>query len=142
MKRILTIAIATISVSAATAVIAQEMPPGLWEVKTKLEMPGMPPEMAAKINPKVFTHCIVTGKNKWSDEHSPSAQRSCERTDMKVSGNDISWKMKCKEGISGDGAVKHNGKDSYSMNINMNSPKGVMKMKSEGKLLSAKCEAK
>ncbi len=142
MKRILTIAIATLTVSATMSVMAQEMPPGKWETKTKIEMPGMPAEMAAKMGAKVFTHCIVAGKNKWSDEHSPSAQRSCERTDMKVSGNEISWKMVCKEGITGDGTVKHNGKDAYTMNLNMTSPRGVMKMQSEGKLLSATCDPK
>jgi hypothetical protein len=142
MKRILTIAIATLTMSAAVSAIAQEMPAGKWEVKTKIEMPGMPAEMAAKMGAKVFTHCIVAGKNKWSDEHSPSAQRSCERTDMKVSGNDISWKMKCKEGITGDGTVKHNGKDAYTMTVNMASPRGVMKMQSEGKRLSATCDVK
>jgi hypothetical protein len=140
MKRILTIAILTMS--ATTAAMAQEMPPGKWEVTSKIEMPGMPAEMAAKMGAKVFTHCIVAGKNKWSDEHSPSAQRSCERTDMKVSGNDISWKMVCKEGITGEGHVKHNGKDAYTMKLNMTSPRGVMTMQTEGKRLSATCDPK
>ena len=128
--------------STAAPLLAQEMPPGKWQIKTKIEMPGMPADMVAKMGAQVFTQCIVAGKNKWSDEHSPSAQRNCERTDLKVSGNEVSWKMKCKEGISGDGKVKHNGKDAYTMTLNMTAPRGVMKIQSEGKLLSLMCDRK
>lgn len=142
MRKILKAMISSLIFGTAASAIAQEMPPGKWEVKTKIDMPGMTAEIAAKMGTQVFTHCIVAGKSKWSDEHSPSAQKSCERTSMKVSGNEISWQMKCKQGITGDGRVKHNGKDAYTMTINMLSPQGVMKMQSEGKLLSAKCDAK
>ena len=138
---LLTIA-ALACVGHATAAAAQEMPPGLWEIKAKMDMPGMPPEMAAKMGNQTFTQCITAGNNKWSDERSPSAQRSCERTDLKVSGNEISWKLKCKDGISGDGTVKHNNKDAYTMSMNMTSPRGVVKINSEGKLLSTSCQKK
>ena len=131
-------AMCTLQVCAA--VHAQEMPAGKWQITTKIEMPGMPADMAAKMGSQVSSHCVLKGKSKWADEQSLSAQRSCERTETKIVGNEVTWKMKCKEGITGTGQVNHNGKDAYTMKLNMLSPRGMMKMQSEGKLVSPLCD--
>ena len=142
MKAVLLI-VTTAALSFATSAPAQEMPGGLWEIKTKMDMPGLPPEMAAKMGSHTMTHCVKPGERKWSEQRNPNDRdKQCEQTDMKVDGNKVSWKMKCKDGTTGEGTVTHNGKDAYKMDMAMNSPHGNMKMQSEGKRIAATCEKK
>jgi hypothetical protein len=61
---------------------------------------------------------------------------------MKMSGNTASWKMKCTDGTTGEGTMTHNGKDAYKMDMAMNSPRGNMKMQTEGKRIAETCEKK
>ncbi|MEQ1515241.1 MAG: DUF3617 family protein [Usitatibacteraceae bacterium] len=142
MKSVLMIA-AGAAVSLAMGASAQEMPGGLWEIKSKMDMPGMPPEMAAKMGSRTMTHCVKPGERKWSEQRNPSErERQCEQTDMKIDGNKVSWKMKCKDGTTGEGTVTHNGKDAYKMEMAMNSARGSMKMLTEGKRIADTCEKK
>ena len=140
---------ATIPIATAAALafsisaLAQDMPSGLWEIKMKMDMPGMPAEMAAKMGAQTMTHCVKPGERKWSEQRNPSdRERQCEQTDMKVDGNKVSWKMKCKDGTTGEGTVTHNGRDAYKMDMAMNSPRGNMKMQTEGKRIADSCEKK
>ena len=129
--------------SFATSTSAQEMPGGLWEIKTKMEIPGMPPEMADKLGNQTMTHCVKPGERKWSEQRNPNErERQCEQTEMKTEGNKVSWKMKCKDGMSGEASVTHNGKDAYKMDMTMNMKQGSMKMQSEGKRIADTCEKK
>ena len=99
--------------------------------------------MAAQMGGHTMTHCVKPGERKWSEQRNPNDRdKQCEQTDMKVAGNTVSWKMKCKDGTSGEGSVTHNGKDAYKMDMAMNSPHGNMKMQSEGKRIAATCEKK
>ena len=127
-----------------TNVSAQEMPGGLWEMKMKMDMPGLPPEVAAQMGNRTMTQCLKPGERKWSEQRNPGdrGDRQCEQTDMKVDGNKVSWKMACKDGTTGEGTVTHNGKDAYKMDMAMNSPRGNMKMQVEGKRLAETCEKK
>ena len=127
-----------------TNVPAQEMPGGLWEIKMKMDMPGLPPEVAAQMGNRTMTQCVKPGERKWSEQRNPNdrGDRQCEQTDMKVDGNKVSWKMTCKDGTSGEGTVTHNGKDAYKMDMAMNSPRGNMKMQMEGKRIAEVCEKK
>ena len=143
MKAALIIA-TTAVLSFATSTSAQEMPGGLWEIKTKMDIPGMPPEMAGKLGSQTMTHCVKPGERKWSEQRNPNdrADRLCEQTDMKVDGNKVSWKMTCKDGTSGEGMVSHNGKDTYKMDMTMNMKQGSMKMQVDGKRIAESCEKK
>jgi hypothetical protein len=135
--------LSTAALSFAVSAPAQEMPGGLWEIKTKMDMPGMPPEMAAKMGSHTMTHCVKPGERKWSEQRNPNDRdKQCEQTDMKVEGSKVSWKMKCKDGTTGEGTVTHNGKDAYKMDMAMNSPRGNMKMITEGKRIADVCEKK
>ncbi len=121
---------------------SEEMPAGLWQLKTKMDMPGMPPEMAAKMGSRVMTHCVKPGAlNKWSEQKNPSERgaKNCETIDKKVEGNTVSWKMKCVDGTAGDGTVTHNGKDAYTMVTHINSARGSIKMVVEGKKIAETC---
>ena len=143
MKPVLLIAAAAVF-SIATCASAQEMPGGLWEIKTKMDIPGMPPEVAAKMGNQTMTHCVKPGERKWTEQRNPNdrGDRKCEQTDMKVEGNKVSWKMACKDGTSGEGTVTHNGKDAYRMDMTMNMQQGSMKMQTEGKRIADTCEKK
>ncbi len=131
--------------SAACAAQAEikEMPAGLWEIQNKMEMPGMPPEIAAKMGNMTMKHCVKAGERKWNDQRGPMERgdRKCEKIEPKVDGNKISWQVKCADGTSGEGTVVHNGKDAYTMDMVMNSPRGSMKMHSEGKKIADTCES-
>ena len=142
MKTALMTAVAAV-ISFATCAMAQEMPGGLWEIKTKVDMPGLPPEMAAKMGGHTMTHCVKPGERKWNEQRNPNdREKQCEQTGMKTDGNKVSWKMKCKDGTSGEGSVTHNGKDAYKMDMAMNSPRGNMKIQTEGKRIADTCEKK
>lgn len=134
----------SIALSFATHVTAQEMPGGLWEIKTKMDIPGMPPEMAEKFSNRTMTHCIKPFERKWTEQQRNPGGREpvCEQTDVKAEGNKYSWKMKCADGMTGDGSVTHNGRDAYTMDVQMNSPRGDMKIHSEGKRIAESCEKK
>ena len=142
MKAILLVA-ATLAVSFLPAATAQEMPGGLWEIKTKMDMPGMPPE-AAQFGNRTMTHCVKPGERKWTEQRNPNdrGDKQCEQTDMKIEGNKVSWKMTCKDGMSGEGTVTHNGKDAYKMDMTMNMKQGSMKMQTEGRRIADTCEKK
>jgi len=58
----------------AHAAIAQvkEMPAGLWQITNKMDMPGMPPEMAAKMaGGMTITTCVKAGERKWNEQRGP-----------------------------------------------------------------------
>ncbi len=141
---IATAALVGLSCSACHVYAAvDEMPAGLWQLKTKMEMPGMPPEMVAKMGARVMTHCVKPGdQSKWSERKNPSERgaKNCETTDKKIEGNTISWKMKCADGTAGDGTVTHNGKDAYTMVTHINSARGSMKMAVDGKKIADICD--
>ena len=143
MKAVLLI-VASAALTIAISASAQEMPGGLWEIKTKMEIPGMPAEMAGKFGSQTMTHCVKPGERKWSEQRNPNdrADKQCEQTEMKTDGNKVSWKMKCKDGTSGEGTVTHNGKDAYKMDMTMVMAQGSMKMQSEGKRIADTCEKK
>ena len=138
----LSLLVAAATVSFAISVPAQEMPGGLWEIKTKMDIPGMPPEMAGKMGAHTITRCVKPGERKWSEQRNPSdrAEKQCEPAESKVDGNKVTWKVKCKDGTSMDGIVTHNGKDAYTMDMLMNSARGNMKMHSEGKRIADTCQ--
>jgi hypothetical protein len=100
--------------------------------------------MAEKMGSRTITQCVKAGERKWNDQSPPSerGERKCEQTEMKMSGNTASWKMKCTDGTTGEGTMTHNGKDAYKMDMAMNSPRGNMKMQTEGKRIAETCEKK
>ncbi|MEW6313382.1 MAG: DUF3617 family protein [Pseudomonadota bacterium] len=108
----------------------------LWEISSKMEMAGMPfvmPAQASKI-------CIPKGKEKDPNQALPG-DRNCKMSDVKVSGNRMSWKMSC-EGenpMSGSGEMIY-GADTYSGKVKMHSRDGDMTMTYDGKRIG-KCDA-
>ena len=128
----------------ALAADMKEMPPGLWQITSKMDMPGMPPEMAAKMaNGMTVTRCIKPGEATWNEQRTPMMPRGegkCDPVLPKVDGNTVTWSLKCVDGTTGDGKLTHNGKDEYKMKMSVNSPRGSMTMNMEGKKIADICE--
>lgn len=144
MKKRLVLMLSGVFVSLTAAAQMKEMPAGLWEMRHKMELPGMPAEMAARMGARVFTQCVKPGEQKWNDQRNPNekGERKCEQTDLKFDGNKVMWKMKCIDGTTGEGVLSHNGKDSYTHTMSLNSPRGNMKSVTEGKRVADTCEKK
>ena len=62
----------------------------LWDVTSKMEMPGMPIAMPAQ------THRVCAAKG--SDEGMVPTRDGCRVTDLKRAGNKVSYKMACRSG--------------------------------------------
>ena len=60
----------------------------LWEVSTKMEMPGMPMAMPAQ------TNRVCSAKNREDEEFVPR-QGECRMLDSKRTGNTFTYKMEC-----------------------------------------------
>ncbi|MFO7985293.1 MAG: DUF3617 family protein [Desulfatiglandaceae bacterium] len=71
-----------------SALADPELNPGKWEMTTETEMVGMP----VQIPPVTHTQCLT------SDDLVPRSNetgKECEVSDVKISGNTVSWKMVC-----------------------------------------------
>ncbi len=132
----------TTAASAPAWANSRDIPPGLWEIKSKMDIPGMPPGMAEKMGKTTLTQCIKAGERKWNEQ--PAAKRpgepKCDPVETKADGNKMTWKVRCADGSSGEGVVTHNGRDSYKMNMTMKSPQGSMKMETEGRRIAETCD--
>ncbi len=90
------------------------MQEGLWEITTKMEMPGMPMSMPAMKH----TQCI-TKENFVPQSSQPNQE--CKITENKVDGDTVTWTMECDapEGkIRAIGEIIYNG-DSFKGTIKM-----------------------
>ncbi len=67
-------------------------------------------------------------------------ERKCDPVETKTDCNKVTWKLKCADGTTGEGTVTHNGKDAYTMNMTINSSRGSINMKTEGKKIAETCE--
>ena len=106
---------------------------GRWEVKTEMEMPGMPMKMPAMTT----TQCITREQADDPQRSVPQgrgAPNNCKVSDYKVTGNKVTWSMKCEgpEAMSGTGEITY-GDNTYD---------GVMKMVREGQTMTMKYTGK
>lgn len=89
---------------AALAHAEPNLKDGMWEISTKLEMPGMP--MA--IPPTKHTQCLT------AKEAIPQQQmknnNDCKMTSVKSEGDSISWVLQCR---TKDGVLDGSGKVTY-----------------------------
>ena len=110
---------------------ADLMREGQWELTSTMEMPGMP----MQIPPTKIKHCYSKEDVK-DAKTAVNTDKDCKVTDLKQSGNKVTWKMKCtgeKSGeFSGDTVFK---KDSYVSNMKMSSEGMTMKMQVNAKRL-------
>ena len=73
---------------AASLSVAAQGKDELWEISSKMEMPGMPMAMPAQVNR------VCVGKNR-KDEDLVPKQSNCRVVDSRRVGNKFSYKMEC-----------------------------------------------
>ena len=81
--------------------VAGSGPDELWDVTTKMEMPGMPMAMPAQ------THQMCLKKDRKPDDAIPRQDDNCRVIDSKVSGNTVRFKMACSGAnpMTGEGEI-------------------------------------
>jgi hypothetical protein len=103
-----------------------DMLEGNWEMTIKTDIPGMPMAMPATKH----TVCIT---KKELVPQKPEQNQDCKITNTKVSGNTVTWAMKCKmdkTDVDSDGKITYR-KDKFDgvVNMTMNDPdSGKMNM--------------
>jgi len=112
-----------------TGFAADTMRDGYWELTTTMDMPGMPVKMA----PTKVKHCY-TKEDVKDQKKTITTDKNCTVTDLKQSGNKVSWKMKC----TGENAGVFSGEtvfrgDAYD---------STMKMQTQGQTMNMKVKAK
>jgi hypothetical protein len=115
---------------------ADNMREGMWEITSTMEMPGMP----MKMPPTKIKHCYTKEDIK-DQKKMVNRDKNCTVTELKSSGNKISWKMKCTGQSAGtfSGETVFSG-DSYDsvMKMQADTTKGQpMTMKIKGKRVGA-----
>ena len=111
----------------------------LWEVSSKLEMPGMPMAMPAQTS----NVCLKKGNEKDPNNAIPkNREQDCRMSDVKVAGNKSTWKMKCegRNPMTGDGEMTR-GDGTYSGKTVLHAKHGNMTMVYKGKRIGT-CQAK
>jgi len=100
----------------------QVLEEGEWEMTTQMEMSGMPAGMPA-IPATTYKQCL-TNDMMVPAQHNQQ-NKGCEMLEQTVSGNTVTWSMRC----SSNGMVSEmNGSNTYTAD----SMKGEMQMTSQG----------
>lgn len=103
MKNILMAWVALLSGVLAADIYAA--PGEYWEITSKMDMPGMPFAMPAT----TVKVCIPPGGEK-DPRRTQDKKSNCEMTDVKTSGNKVSYKGKC---VEKDGTMNMEGENTY-----------------------------
>ena len=115
---------------------AVEREPGVvWEHTVSMEMAGF--SMPAT------TSKICKPRRDWSEPPgSGSGDRDCKTTDVRRSGQTMTWKVVCegKDKMTGEGEMTWAG-DSYTGKMTMHSADGDMLMRMKGRQTSQECDA-
>jgi hypothetical protein len=132
MKRnvVVLAAVVFVALSCICVFASDEMRAGKWEITSSMDMPGMP----YKMPPTVISHCYTKEDVKDQKKVIANKNNDCTVTDMKKSGNKVTWKMQCtgksKGTFSGETLF---GKDFYESTINIQSEGRSMTTKSKAK---------
>ncbi|MFZ2651509.1 MAG: DUF3617 family protein [Burkholderiaceae bacterium] len=138
MKWTLGIALTLLLSPICTTTMAAEASGEWWEVSNKMEMPGMPAGMAG-MGGQAQKICIPKGQ-----EGKPVKSRGdddCEMTDLKQSGNTMTFKMTCKgkDAMTGSGEFTHT-PNGFSQKVKMRSDGQDMSIVSTGKRVGGACK--
>ncbi|HEV7242596.1 MAG TPA: DUF3617 domain-containing protein [Thermoanaerobaculia bacterium] len=117
---------------AAAADTPHPQKPGKWQIKTQMEMPGMP----VKIPPVSFEVCVTEEDLKDPKKAVPSDPKSkCDVSDYKIDGNTVTWTINCpKQDTKGTGVITFT-ENSYTGKMDMTVGEQEMQMKYSGKWL-------
>jgi len=103
----------------------------LWEVTSRMSMPGMPGEMPAQ------KQTICSPKD-WTEPPAPADEgQSCQSSDFAANGSRYTWKLSCSgpPAMTGKGEVNRVGSDTFDGSIQFTGEMGSMAIKLDGKRL-------
>ncbi len=125
-----------LTASPAATRAADELPkdPGVyWEQSVEMQMAGfsMPAQKSKVCLPK---------KGLEEPPRSAKDDGKCEMTDVKRSGSRMTWKMKCKDGTTGEGDIT-SGPDSFDGTMTMRTQGQEALMKMKGRKVGGDCDA-
>lgn len=134
-----------LALTAAPALAGENpMKPGMWEITTQMDMPGMP----YKMPPMTFKRCVtpemLAQNNGLGEQKSPPGTH-CERTKMNVSGNRAEWGVSCtgKNNMSGHGTVTWDSPNAYHgethLTMDMNGHATNVTQVMSGRRIAADC---
>lgn len=120
----------------SVTIFAQVRRDGRWQVRMDMSMPGMP------VGPGVTTIECITPKDAEDPQKATPHGRNgptpgdCTISDYKISGNKVSWSMKCtgRDAMSGTGELLYAG-DTYTGVVKMASGRETMTLRYRGKRL-------
>ena len=86
------------------------MKPGLWEINTSMEMPGLPFQPP----PTTVSHCYTSEEVKNNQNVVPQ-QDDCKVTELKSTGNKMTWQIVCtgRQKGNGSGEMTFKGDSAY-----------------------------
>lgn len=137
MKKMWIVTLAAMAI--ATAFAQGPRRDGLWEVKTEMQMDGMPMTMP----PMTAQQCITPAEANDPSKAAPQGRgrggrgpQDCKVSDYKVEGNKVTWSMKCEgpQPVTGAGEIVYEA-DSYTGTMKMDMGGRGMTMKYTGKRL-------
>lgn len=101
---------------------------GMWEITSKMDMPGSNVAMPQQ----TVKHCLTKKDVEDPKRTTPAGgdQNRCKMTDYKLQGNTATWAVACEGQGSGTGTITYSG-DSYSGSQTMN-------MKTSGQAMNMK----
>lgn len=129
MKHQIVALCAALTLLPAGAFAADAIREGYWEITSQSEMPGMPVNIPAS----TIRHCYA--KEDVKDHKKVIARdKNCTLTDYKLSGNKVTWAMKC----TGESVGTYNGETQFSQD----SYASIMKMKTQGQNMTVKVKGR
>jgi len=114
-----------------------------WEITSKMEMPGMPPEMAGMMGSMgAQKQKVCLAKGQQADPAATSKDDNCTISDMRQSGNTVKFNMKCtgKDAMTGSAELTHT-PNNFTQKIKMRQDGEDMLMTSTGKRIGGACDA-
>lgn len=154
-----------------TLALSQEIDPGLWEFKSKMNMPGMgdmsaqmaqmqkqldslPPEARAMMEQQMASMGVELGTGgairiciSPEDVNSEAllsghTEGDCTYSDVVTTDNSIKGKIACTEPkTQGDFETRLNGKRAFTSRMNMTSDKGPISGETEARWVASDCGA-
>ena len=124
MRHFTTCLLSAAVLSGSAHAAAPDLKEGLWEITTKMEMPGMPAGMKPQVMQQCLTKKDLDDPRKTAPGGDPKDNR-CQMTDYKMQGNTATWNMACKgeEAMTGSGSITYSG-TSYSGTSKMTTKRG------------------
>lgn len=113
------------------ATTAVTIKPGLWEITTIMEIPGMPFQSL----PQTVRHCVTPQEAKDIEKSLPIS-KDCKIIDFRSSANKINWKVECTGEMAGkgEGEVEYKGDSSYEGKTMIQTQGMTFNMKHKGTL--------